>query len=49
MGVLIALLAGAGVVVPLMAGFGLAPGLALVGLGAVIIYQYRTPLTARNI
>ncbi len=49
MGVLIALLAGAGVVVPLMAGFGLAPGLALVGLGVVIIYQYRTPLTARNI
>jgi len=46
MGVLVALLAGAGVALPLMAGFGFAPVLALLGLGAVIVYQYRTPLSA---
>jgi len=44
MGVLVALLAGAGVALPLMAGFGLAAPLALLGLAAVIVYQYRTPL-----
>lgn len=49
MGVLIALLAGAGVALPLMTGFGLAPILALLGFGAVIVYQYRTPLTASKI
>jgi putative OPT family oligopeptide transporter len=48
MGVLVALLAGAGVALPLMAGLGFAPALALLGLGAVIVYQYRTPLTAGN-
>jgi putative OPT family oligopeptide transporter len=48
MGVLVALLAGAGVALPLMAGLGFAPVLALLGLGAVIVYQYRTPLTAGN-
>jgi putative OPT family oligopeptide transporter len=48
MGVLVALLAGAGVALPLMTGFGFAPTLALLGLGAVIIYQYRTPLAAGN-
>jgi hypothetical protein len=31
-----------------MTGFGFAPTLALLGLGAVIIYQYRTPLAAGN-
>jgi putative OPT family oligopeptide transporter len=46
MGVMVALLAGAGIALPLMTGFGLAPVLGLLGLGAVIIYQYRTPLTA---
>jgi putative OPT family oligopeptide transporter len=46
MGVLVALLAGAGIALPLMTGFGFAPTLALLGLGAVIIYQYRTPLSA---
>ncbi|MCH9004199.1 MAG: oligopeptide transporter, OPT family [Proteobacteria bacterium] len=44
MGVLVALLAGAGVALPLMAGFGFAPMLALLGFGAVIVYLYRTPL-----
>ena len=44
MGVLVALLAGAGVALPLMAGFGFAPTLALLGFGAVIVYLYRTPL-----
>ena len=46
MGVLVALLAGAGIALPLMTGFGFAPSLALLGLGAVIVYQYRTPLSA---
>jgi putative OPT family oligopeptide transporter len=46
MGVMVALLAGAGIALPLLTGFGLAPVLGLLGLGAVIIYQYRTPLTA---
>ncbi len=46
MGVLVALLAGAGVALPLMTGFGFAPALALLGLGAVIVYQYRTPLSS---
>lgn len=46
MGVLVALLAGAGVALPLMAGFGFAPMLALLGFGAVIVYLYRTPLAA---
>ena len=46
MGVLVALLAGAGIALPLMTGFGFAPILALLGLGAVIVYQYRTPLSA---
>lgn len=45
MGVLVALLAGAGVALPFMTGFSLAPVLALLGLAAVIVYQYRTPLT----
>ena len=48
MGVLVALLAGAGIALPLMTGFGFAPILALLGLGAVIVYQYRTPLAAGN-
>ncbi len=48
MGVLVALLAGAGIALPLMAGFSLAPTLALIGLVAVIIYQYRSPLAAGN-
>ena len=46
MGVLVALLAGAGIALPLMTGVGLAPALGLLGLGAVIVYQYRTPFTA---
>ena len=46
MGVLVALLAGAGVALPLMAGFGFAPMLALLGFGAVIVYLYRTPMAA---
>jgi putative OPT family oligopeptide transporter len=48
MGVLVALLAGAGVALPFMAGFGLAPTLALASLAAVIVYQYRSPLAAGN-
>ncbi len=46
MGVLVALLAGAGIALPLMTGFSFAPILALLGLGAVIVYQYRTPMSA---
>ena len=46
MGVLVALLAGAGVALPLMTGIGVAPVLGLLGLGAVIVYQYRAPLAA---
>ena len=46
MGVLVALLAGAGVALPLMAGFGFAPMLALLGFGAVVVYLYRTPMAA---
>ncbi|MDH3337466.1 MAG: oligopeptide transporter, OPT family [Gammaproteobacteria bacterium] len=46
MGVLVALLAGAGLALPFMTGFGPAPILALLGLIAVIVYQYRVPLTA---
>jgi len=46
MGVLVALLAGAGAALPFMTGFGLAPALALIGLGAVIMYQYRAPFSA---
>jgi putative OPT family oligopeptide transporter len=46
MGVLVALLAGAGIALPLMTGFGLAPALGLLGIGAVIVYQYRSPLAA---
>jgi len=46
MGVLVALLAGAGIALPLMTGFGFAPILALLAFGAVIVYQYRTPLAA---
>ncbi len=46
MGVLVALLAGAGIALPFMTGFGFAPTLALLGFGAVIVYQYRTPLTS---
>ncbi len=45
-GVLVALLAATGIALPLMTGFSFAPTLALLGLGAVIIYQYRTPMTA---
>jgi putative OPT family oligopeptide transporter len=48
MGVLVALLAGAGVALPFFTGLSFAPILALLGLGAVIVYQYRTPLTAGN-
>ena len=48
MGVLVALLAGAGIALPLMTGFGFAPVLALLGLGAVIVYQYRTPMTSER-
>ncbi len=48
MGVLVALLAGAGIALPLMTGFGFAPVLGLLGLGAVIVYQYRTPLASGN-
>jgi putative OPT family oligopeptide transporter len=48
MGVMVALLAGAGVAIPFMTGFGLAPSLALLGLGAVIVYLYRSPLAAGN-
>lgn len=48
MGVMVALLAGAGIALPLMTGFGFAPVLALLGLGAVIIYQYRTPMASGN-
>ena len=46
MGVLVALLAAAGVALPLMTGFGFAPILGLAGLAAVIAYQYRTPFKA---
>ena len=46
MGVLVALLAGAGVALPFVTGFGFAPGLALIALAAVIYYQYRAPFTA---
>jgi len=48
MGVIFALLAGAGVALPLMTGFGLAPTLSLLGLGAIITYQYETPFTASS-
>lgn len=48
MGVLVALLAGAGVALPFMTGFGLAPTFGLLGLAAVIIYQYRAPLAVGN-
>ena len=48
MGVMVALLAGAGIALPLMTGFEFAPVLALLGLGAVIIYQYRTPMASGN-
>jgi len=48
MGVLVALLAGAGVALPFIGGFGFAPTLALLGLAAVIFYQYRTPFTTGN-
>jgi len=44
MGVLVALLAGAGIALPLLTGFSLAPVLALLGLAGVIAYQYRVPL-----
>lgn len=44
-GVLVALLAGAGIAVPFVAGFRLAPILALLGLVAIIVYLHRTPLT----
>jgi hypothetical protein len=47
MGVLVALLAGAGMALPFKTGFGPAPILALLGLAAVIVYQYRTPLEAK--
>jgi len=46
MGVLVALLAGAGLALPMMTGFAPAPILALLGLGAIIIYQYRAPMAA---
>jgi putative OPT family oligopeptide transporter len=46
MGVVVALLAGAGFALPLLTGFGFAPILGLLGLGAVIVYQYKTPLSA---
>jgi len=46
MGVFVALLAGIGVSLPFMTGFGFAPALALLGLAAVIVYQYRTPFSA---
>jgi putative OPT family oligopeptide transporter len=46
MGVLVALLAAAGVALPLMTGFGFAPILGLAGLAAVIVYQFRTPFKA---
>jgi putative OPT family oligopeptide transporter len=45
-GVLVALLAATGIALPLMTGFSFAPTLALLGLGAVIIYQYRTPMAS---
>ena len=48
MGVLVALLAAAGIALPFMTGFGLAPTLGLLGLGAVIFYQYRSPLAVGN-
>jgi putative OPT family oligopeptide transporter len=48
MGVMVALMAGAGIAIPFMTGFGLAPSLALLGLAAVIVYQYRSPLAAGN-
>ena len=46
MGVLVALLAGAGVALPLMTGFAPAALLGLLGLAAVIVYQYRAPLNS---
>ena len=46
MGVLVALLAAGGIALPFMTGFSLAPMLALLGLAAVIYYQYRTPMTS---
>jgi uncharacterized oligopeptide transporter (OPT) family protein len=46
MGVIVALLAGAGVALPFMTGFGLAPALGLLGLAAVIFYQYKMPFSA---
>ncbi len=48
MGVLVALLAGAGIALPLMTGFGLAPTFGLLGLAGVIAYQYRTPLASNK-
>jgi putative OPT family oligopeptide transporter len=49
MGVLVALLAAAGVALPLMTGFGFAPILAFAGFAAVIVYQYRTPFKAGRV
>jgi putative OPT family oligopeptide transporter len=46
MGVLVALLAGAGIALPLISGFGFATILALLSLVAVIVYQYRKPMSA---
>ncbi len=46
MGVLVALLAAGGIALPFITGFSLAPMLALLGLAAVIYYQYRTPMTS---
>jgi putative OPT family oligopeptide transporter len=46
MGVLVALLAGAGVALPFMTGLAFAPILALIAFGAVIVYLYRMPLSA---
>ncbi len=46
MGVLVALLAGAGVALPFLTGFGPATMLALAALAAVIVYQYRSPMAA---
>ena len=46
MGVIVALMAGAGIAIPFMTNFSLAPLLSLLGLTAVIVYQYQSPLAS---
>lgn len=46
MGVLVALLAGAGVALPILTGFAPATLLAILAFAAVVVYQYRSPMAA---